>query len=70
MNEKKKKTIPLRKAVPVYIKYFTCEINKINTINKQEKKDYKGPQKELDDKLFFYLDVYGYDEKMIKEIYK
>ena len=63
-EKEQKKTIPLRKAIPIYLKYFTCEVNK------EEKPNYKGKQAKLDDKLFFYFDIYEQDKKMMKTVYK
>lgn len=63
-EKEQKKTISLRRGIPLYIKYFTCEVLK------EEKRGYKGPQKKLKDQLFFFLDIYGDDKKLMDFIYK
>ncbi len=49
-EKEERKTIALRKPLPVYIRYFTCEV-------------------EAKDKLYFYTDIYGKDQQMIRAIY-
>ncbi len=51
LKKEKQKYIYMRKPIPIYINYFTAEVNE------------RG-------ELFFFIDVYGRDEKMWRALYK
>jgi murein L,D-transpeptidase YcbB/YkuD len=51
LSREKQKYVYMRKPIPVYINYFTAEVNEHG-------------------QLFFFIDVYGRDEKMLRSLYK
>lgn len=50
LTYEKQKYVYIRNPIPIYITYFTAEINDLG-------------------ELFFFYDVYAYDEKMRKALY-
>ncbi len=60
------KQINLKKPLPIYVRYYTANVE---VMKDKKGKPKKNPQKE-DKKLNVFIDIYKKDEQMIKLIYK